>query len=292
MWRRRFGSRSIRSAIWLTRQDRDARRREFDRQRHPVEPGADPAHAVSHAGRVGIERDRSPSRARSMNSATAPSSAGSRGSLARMASVERGRRRRAPGLARPARRGRRAAGGWWRSPAATASARAAPTTSSAQPSTTCSQLSSTSRVDSGSLRASAAGTGSPLTSRLRIVAATTWVTRPSSNVVDRSIHHAPPTKSARIASASATANRVLPAPPGPHRVRTRVRHTSDRSSRSAASRPTSLVSWTGRFPSASSRCCSLVSVAVSSISRAPRPRRRGRLTRLCPHDAARRPAEV
>ena len=208
------------------------------------------------ARRARRDRTRSkPPPARSMNSATAPSS-GLSGSPGMAPSA--GSATASPGTRQTCSPGTPSG---WRLVAITRSdleRSSSATTNSAQPSTTCSQLSRTSRVDSGSLRASAAGTGSPLTSRLRIVAATTWVTRPASNVVDRSIHHAPPTKSARIASASATANRVFPAPPGPHRVRTRVRHTSERSSRSAASRPTSLVSWTGRFPSASSRCCSLV----------------------------------
>jgi hypothetical protein len=137
---------------------------------------------------------------------------------------------------------------------------------SAHPSTTCSQLSSTSRVASGNRWASAAGAGSLVSSLCNTVDATTCATRWGSNVDDRSTHQAPPTKSGRIASATAIARRVFPAPPGPARVRTRVRHTSDRSSPSAASRPTSLVSWTGRFPSASSPGC-LVWVAVSSIRR-------------------------
>ncbi len=144
------------------------------------------------------------------------------------------------------------------------------TTRSAHASTTCSQLSSTRRIDSGTPRASATGAASVLRSRSRMVAATAWGTSRASKVLDRSTHQAPPTKSGRIASASAMASRVFPAPPGPHRVSTRVRHTSERSSASAASRPTSLVSWTGRFPCAPSRC-SLSWVAVSSISQGTSP---------------------
>ena len=40
------------------RQDRDSRRGELDRQRHPVEPLADAAHAFPNTGSVGIERGR------------------------------------------------------------------------------------------------------------------------------------------------------------------------------------------------------------------------------------------
>ena len=74
------------------------------------------------------------------------------------------------------------------------------------------------------------------------VAATTCATSPGSSAADRSAHHAPPTKSARTASASATASRVLPAPPCPHSVNSLVPQISERSSSNASWRPTSLVS--------------------------------------------------
>ena len=75
-------------------------------------------------------------------------------------------------------------------------------------------------------------------------------------------------------------------PPGPARVRTRVRHTSERRSASAASRPTSLVSWTGRLPSMPPRW-SLMWVAASSIRRGTSPSVAGFSRRPGPHGAAR-----
>jgi len=209
------------------------------------------------------------SSARSRNSDTAPSSPVPPSSASRVSSSSSAR----PVTASPPTRHTCSPGtpSGWRLVAITRSEgdrSSSPTTRSAQPSTTCSQLSRTRRVDSGSRPASAAGTGSLVMLRWKIVAATAWGTRPGSIVVDRSTHQAPPMKSGWIVSARAIASRVLPAPPGPQRVRARVRHTSERSSRSATSRPTSLVSWTGRFPRAPSRC-SLVWVAVSSISKAP-----------------------
>ena len=141
----------------------------------------------------------------------------------------------------------------------------------AHASTTCSQLSSTRSVDSGTPRGRARRRDVGARSRGEDRRGDAWATQAASSVVlDRSTHQAPPTKSGRIVSASAAASRVLPAPPGPHRVITRVRQASECSSARAAFRPTSLVSWTGRFPCAPSRC-SLSWVEVSSISQHTSP---------------------
>ena len=228
------------------RQHGHARGGELDRQRHPVEPPADPA-----------ERSRAPRARPGSNRLEASTRAldeqRDRAVVRRPASC--GRRLAPVARPRPPTRHTCSPGtpSGWRLVAITRSdgeRSSRLTTRSAHPSTTCSQLSSTSSVDSGKPRASAAGAGSCVRSRSRMVAATAWGTSRARACVDRSTHQAPPTKSGRIASASAIASRVLPAPPGPHRVSTRVRQTSERSSARAASRPTSLVSWTGRFPSA------------------------------------------
>ena len=127
-------------------------------------------------------------------------------------------------------------------------------TSSAHAPTRCSQLSRTtsnalSRTNSAS-RSSGEGRwapGSPGSTSRPIDAATASTSRPGSPTAASSTSHTPSGKPPATRRANSTATLVLPAPPGPTTVTSRCSSTSLASSRSSRSRPTKLVSRSGRL---------------------------------------------
>jgi hypothetical protein len=228
------GTQAAGAAIQAALHPRDARGGELDRERHPVEPATDLRDGLAGAG-VGIER------ARRLSGAIEEQ-------LDRVAAGRPVRPVRTAGsvgvgvgspfCGQPQDAEDLLAGDPERLPARRHDPErrerdSSSTTNRAHPSTTCSQLSRT-RSDVSVNRRAIAAAGSLEGSAGSTIDAATCATRSASNVLDRSTHQAPPTKSGRTASASATANRVFPAPPGPHSESRRVCQTRARSSLSAA----------------------------------------------------------
>ena len=114
------------------------------------------------------------------------------------------------------------------------------------PSTTCSQLS---RTSSPSLPASeatrASSTDVVRCSRTPTVSATAAVTVPGSVTRTRSANHTPSRRSAADSAATLSANRVLPTPPGPVAVTTRLSARAAARAARSATRPTNGVAGTG-----------------------------------------------
>ena len=118
----------------------------------------------------------------------------------------------------------------------------------AQASRRCSQLSSTSSRRLGrSASVSVATSGRPGSSRTPTAAATAWGTRAGSARAPSSASHTPSGWASRASAATWSARRVLPVPPGPVSVSSRVASRSRRTSACSRSRPTKLVSCRGRL---------------------------------------------
>ena len=118
----------------------------------------------------------------------------------------------------------------------------------AHASTRCSQLSRTSRT-SRSRRCSTTSSmyGSACHSRMPNTSATAWMTRAGSLTAASSTSHTPSRYAPISDEAASIASRVLPVPPGPVRVRARAPCRSRSIWRTSRSRPTKLLSWTGRL---------------------------------------------
>ena len=109
--------------------------------------------------------------------------------------------------------------------------------------TKCSQLSRMSRArrDASQEDATCRGEPRPGSSRFATTAAPTSLSAASAT------HQTPSGQASRVAPATSTARRLLPAPPVPVRVTIRALRTSDLSERNSGSRPTKVVRWTGRL---------------------------------------------
>ena len=79
------------------------------------------------------------------------------------------------------------------------------------------------------------------------VRAIVGATRAGSRTASRATNQTPSGKSSAAAAATWSDSRVLPVPPGPVRVRSRVVRSSPTASPSSRSRPTNVVSWVGRL---------------------------------------------
>ena len=124
-------------------------------------------------------------------------------------------------------------------------------TNSAQPSTTCShvsRMSSSRRARSASARVAIRGRS--CSSRIPKVAATRRGSRSASAVSASSTSQAPSGNPGTRSQASRTARRVLPIPPGPHRVRARTSLSKSASSLRSRSLPMKLFGSAGRLPGA------------------------------------------
>jgi hypothetical protein len=133
-------------------------------------------------------------------------------------------------------------------------ARSSQSASRAHDSTRCSQLSqSSSRRLDWSESASDWRSGRSASSRTPRTPATACVTRAGSASAASSVSHAPSGNPSSASAATWRARRVLPAPPVPVSVKSRVPPSRARASRISASRPTNDVSWAGRLCAKASR---------------------------------------
>ncbi len=123
-----------------------------------------------------------------------------------------------------------------------------PSTSRAQASIRCSQLSSrSSSCRPPMCPGSASATEVPYCSRSRSAVATSRDTWAGSVRAARLANQAPSGYSPSISRATSSASRVLPRPDAPVMVTSRACRRTAASSVSSGSRPTKLVSWTGRL---------------------------------------------
>ena len=145
-------------------------------------------------------------------------------------------------------------------------------TSSAHPSTMCSQVSRTSssrRARSASARVAIRGRS--CSSRIPKVAATRREIRSASAMSASSTSQAPSGNSGTRSQASRRARRVLPMPPGPHRVRARTSLSRSASSLRSRSLPMKLFGSAGRLPGAGGAAEVMASRTVWLVAGGPAP---------------------
>ncbi len=136
---------------------------------------------------------------------------------------------------------------------------------------TCSQVSRHNNIcRSRSCNANACSGSADGSISARTAAAVRPATNDESDTEPRSTHHTPSRQRAPRESAVRMASRVLPHPPAPAIVISRVVDSSRSTSSSSASRPTKLVSWVGRLsgigsPDPGGRRCSTCGVHASIL---------------------------
>ncbi len=127
-------------------------------------------------------------------------------------------------------------------------ARSRSSASAAHASSRCSQLSSTTRARPAAMNpATVAVAARPSSSGRPMARATATGTTSASVSGAKSTSHPPAGNPVSIAAATCSASRVFPAPPAPVKVTSRLRASRRRTSFISASRPTKLVSCTGRL---------------------------------------------